>query len=259
MPTRPRARHRPALIAALLLIATTAPPVAATTRPIDERPSPTPLLGTVIALDPGHNGGNASHPEQISHMVWVGNMWNHCNRSGTATKAGYPEHRFDWLVTNLVKRRLEALGATVYLTRQSDDGVGPCVDVRSRLGGNVSASLEVSIHADGADSDFSGFSVMRPTHSAAFSTTVADRSAVLARAMRDGMASIGLPIADYYAVNGIKARTNLGTMNLSEVPIVLVECGNMKNASDAARMTSTTGRVRYANGIVAGIRRFLGR
>ena len=259
MPTPPRARHRSALVAALLLVATIAPPAAATTRPIDERPSPTPLLGTVIALDPGHNGGNASHPELISHMVWVGNMWNHCNRTGTATRSGYPEHRFDWLVTNLVKQRLEALGATVYLTRTTDDGVGPCVDVRSRLGGNVSASLEVSIHADGADADFFGFSIMKPTRAAAFSTAVADRSTILARAMRDGMASVGLPIANYYATNGIKSRTNLGTMNLSEVPIVLVECGNMKNAKDAARMTTSTGRARYADGIVAGIRRFLGR
>ena len=117
----------------------------------------------------------------------------------------------------------------------------------------------MSIHADGADSDFFGFSVMRPTRAAASSTAVADRSAILARAMRDGMAGVGLPIANYYATDGIKARSNLGTMNLSDVPIVLVECGNMKNGSDAARMTSSTGRVRYANGIVAGIRRFLGR
>ena len=258
MPTRPRAR-RAAFVAALLLALGAAAPAGAATRPMDERPSPTPLRGTVIALDPGHNGGNASHPERISHMVWVGNMWNHCNRTGTATKAGYPEHRFDWLVTQLVKQRLEALGATVYLTRQSDDGVGPCVDVRSRLGGNVSASLEVSIHADGADSDFSGFSIMKPARSAAFSPAIADRSSVLARAMRAGMTSVGLPIADYYATNGIKSRTNLGTMNLSEVPIVLVECGNMKNAKDAARMTTSSGRARYADGIVAGIRRFLGR
>ena len=73
------------------------------------------------------------------------------------------------------------------------------------------------------------------------------------------MTSVGLPIADYYATNGIKSRTNLGTMNLSEVPIVLVECGNMKNAKDAARMTTSSGRARYADGIVAGLRRFLGR
>jgi N-acetylmuramoyl-L-alanine amidase len=33
----------------------------------------------------------------------------------------------------------------------------------------------------------------------------------------------------------------------------------MKNYGDALRMTSTTGRDRYAAGLVAGIRRYLGR
>ena len=120
MPLPPARRQRLTLLAALVLAAAAVMPANAATRPIDERPSPTPLLGYIIAIDPGHNGGNASHPELISHMVWVGNMWNHCNRTGTGTKAGYPEHRFNWLVSNLVKTRLEALGARVVMTRQSD-------------------------------------------------------------------------------------------------------------------------------------------
>jgi N-acetylmuramoyl-L-alanine amidase len=60
-------------------------------------------------------------------------------------------------------------------------------------------------------------------------------------------------------VNGIKTRTDLGTLNMSDVPIVMVELGNMKNSADAARMTSSTGRDRYAAALVDGIRRFLGR
>ena len=54
-------------------------------------------------------------------------------------------------------------------------------------------------------------------------------------------------------------RTDLGTFNLSNVPVVMVETGNMKNASDAARMKSAAGRDQYARGLVAGIRAFLGR
>jgi N-acetylmuramoyl-L-alanine amidase len=46
---------------------------------------------------------------------------------------------------------------------------------------------------------------------------------------------------------------------MSDVPVVMVELGNMKNYGDALRMTSTTGRDRYAAGLVAGIRRYLGR
>ena len=40
--------------------------------------------------------------------------------------------------------------------------------------------------------------------------------------------------------------------------MVEVELGNMKNSSDARRMKSATGRDRYAKGLVAGIRVYLG-
>jgi N-acetylmuramoyl-L-alanine amidase len=36
----------------------------------------------------------------------------------------------------------------------------------------------------------------------------------------------------------------------------MVELGNMKNSGDAELMTTSTGRARYADGLVAGIRRF---
>jgi N-acetylmuramoyl-L-alanine amidase len=39
----------------------------------------------------------------------------------------------------------------------------------------------------------------------------------------------------------------------------MIELGNMKNSTDAARMSSRSGRNQYANGIVFGIRRFLGK
>ena len=77
--------------------------------------------------------------------------------------------------------------------------------------------------------------------------------------MRTGLVEAGLKIANYYATSGIKRRTDLGTLNMSDVPVVMVELGNMKNASDARRMTSPTGRAQYARGLVAGIRAYLGR
>jgi N-acetylmuramoyl-L-alanine amidase len=77
--------------------------------------------------------------------------------------------------------------------------------------------------------------------------------------MRAGLVDSGLKIANYYAKNGIKRRTDLGTLNLSNVPAVMVELGNMKNASDAKRMTTKSGRAQYALGLVAGIRAYLSR
>jgi N-acetylmuramoyl-L-alanine amidase len=218
-----------------------------------------PLAGIVVAVDPGHNGGNASHPSRIARRVWIGNRWKACNTVGTATRKGYPEHRFAYAVALRVKARLEALGATVRLTRSSDTGVGPCVDARGRFGAKVHAALTISIHADGSALAHRGFFVMKPGRVPGYTVDILARSARLALAMRGGLLSAGLPIANYYARHGIVSRTDLGTLNMSDVPVVMVELGNMKNAGDAARMTSATGRDRYAAGLVAGIRRYLGR
>lgn len=218
-----------------------------------------PLSGIVIAIDPGHNGGSTAHLATINRLVWIGNRWKPCNTVGTTTRSGYPEHRFNFLVALRVKARLEALGATVYLDRSTDTGVGPCVDVRGRFGAKVHARLTLSIHADGAASADRGFFVMRPGYVRGYTDDIMTASSRLATAVRGGLLSAGIPQANYYARNGIVTRTDLGTLNMSDVPVVMVETGNMKNAGDAARMTSTTGRDRYAMGLVAGIRAFLGK
>ena len=218
-----------------------------------------PLAGIVIAVDPGHNGGNATHRSQISRLVWSGTRWRPCSTVGTTTVSGYPEHRFNFAVALRVKARLQALGATVYLTRPSDTGVGPCVTTRGRFGTKMHAQLTVSIHADGSASTHRGFYVMKPGLVRGYTEAIIGRSARLARSVRAGLRAVGLPIANYYARNGLKTRTDFATFNLSDIPVVMVELGNMKNAGDARRMKSVTGRDRYAAGIVSGIRLYLGR
>jgi N-acetylmuramoyl-L-alanine amidase len=220
---------------------------------------PLPLSGIVIALDPGHNGGNASHASEIATPVWIGTMWKPCNKVGTSTPSGYPEHAFTFDVALRVKASLEYFGATVYMTRTTDTGVGPCVTVRGQFGAKVHAVVEVSIHGDGAAASNHGFFVMRPGNVAGWTDDIYAESGVLAVAMREGLKDAGLSVANYYATNGIKTRTDLGTLNCSDVPVVEIELGNMKNATDAARMTTRGGRTQYANGLVFGIRRYLGR
>lgn len=218
-----------------------------------------PLAGIVIAVDPGHNGGNAAHIRQISRLIWSGTRWRPCATVGTTTVDGYPEHRFNFAVARRVEARLEALGATVYLTRSSDTGVGPCADARGRFGTKMRAQLTVAIHADGSASSHRGFYVMRPGLVRGYTGEIVRRSATLAKAVRAGLLDAGLPIANYYTTTGIRTRTDFATFNLSDIPTVMVELGNMKNAGDARRMKSASGRDRYAAGIVAGIRTYLGK
>ena len=137
-------------------------PAPATPSPRPEPPDPAPPPpAPVVVLDPGHNGGNAAHPEIVNAQVPDGaGGTKPCNTTGTETDAGYPEHAFTWDVALRMRDRLTAAGVTVVLTRQDDAGVGPCVDVRGQLAGQVGAAAFVGIHGDGAAAGGRGFHVI---------------------------------------------------------------------------------------------------
>jgi len=219
-----------------------------------------PLAGRVIAIDPGHQLGNSRFPAQVSRRVWVG-LWKACNSTGTATSGGFPEATFTWRVSHRLADRLEALGATVRMTRttNSRDDWGPCVDERGRFGGKVGADIEVSVHGDGAAAGTHGFFVIRPGVRPGYTDDISGRSGVLARDVRAGLLGLGFGASTAYGGDGLDTRRDLGTLNMADVPTVMVELGNMRNAADARCMTSATCRDRYARGLVAGVRAYLSR
>jgi N-acetylmuramoyl-L-alanine amidase len=232
----------------------TTPPVTATTTagsPAADEPPPT------VVLDPGHNGGNAARPERINAPVPDGaGGTKPCNTTGTETNAGYPEHAFTWDVALRVRDRLEAAGVEVALTRPNDESVGPCVDARGRLAGMLGARAFVGIHGDGAAPGGRGFHVITSSLNPAGPAVAAD-SRSLAMALRDSMAQL-LPVSTYLGSNGLDARSDLAGLNLNAVPAVYVECGNMRNATDAALMSSPDGRQQIADRLAAGVLAFLG-
>jgi N-acetylmuramoyl-L-alanine amidase len=250
-------RRRLVAVAVALLVGST---LGASSHQASVAEAALPLEGIVIVLDPGHNGGNAANARRVARLVWTGTVWRACGTTGTRTVDGYAEHRFNWDVALRTRARLVALGATVHLTRPSNTGWGPCVDVRGRFGTRVGAHLTVSIHADGSASSNRGFYVMRPALIKGLTDDIYQRSAALATAIKTGLLDADFPLANYYAgPTGIRTRSDFATFNLSNIPVVMVELGNMKNAADARWMKSPTVRERYSLGLVLGIRGFLAR
>lgn len=211
-----------------------------------------------MVLDPGHNGGNASHPGEINKQVPAGRgQTKPCNTTGTSTDSGYPEHAFTWAVAQDVAAALRTRGVRVVFTRQDDTGVGPCVDERADIGNRAGAAAVVSIHADGADSSAAhGFHVSYSNPP--LNAEQGQPSISLAQDVRDAMRGTGLVTSTYLGSNGIYPRADLAGLNLSTRPAVLVECGNMRNPGEAAAMTTDAGRSRYAMAIAAGIEAYLG-
>src|SRR4029078_8986757 len=73
-----------------------------------------------------------------------------------------------------------------------------------------------------------------------------------------GLRGVHLRVATYIAGgDGLDFRSDLGTLNLSNVPTVMVELGNMRNPRDAKRMSSPAGRATYARGLAHAVRHFL--
>ncbi len=217
-----------------------------------------PVAGRTVVLDPGHNGGNAAHLEQITAQVPDGRGGaKACNTTGTAAASGYTEHEFTWDVTQRVREALSARGVRVILTRDDDTGVGPCVDRRAAIGNDAMADAVVSIHADGnTGADAHGFHIAYADPP--LNPVQAEAGVRLATALRDAMVDGGAVPATYVGSAGLDPRADLAGLNLAQRPSALVECGNMRSGIDAELIETPAGRARYAELIAAGIVAFLG-
>lgn len=209
-----------------------------------------PLAGVKILLDPGHNGA-ANQYEFNSRQVPDGRGgYKNCQTTGTATANGFPEHTFNWKVANFLKQKLEANGAIVKLTRDSDDGLGPCVDERGAMSKGM--DLVVSIHADGSqDTSFQGYFAI--TSSPPLNAAQGQPSVDLALDINKALGAAGFAPSNTDG-DQLSQRPDLAGLNFSQAPMVMMELGQMKNPEEAAVMESEAGQQRYAQALFEGIK-----
>lgn len=218
-----------------------------------------PLAGITVGIDPGHNGGNFAAPAYINQQIWNGRAWETCDTTGTATDSGYTEAQYNFSVATFLRADLRRDGAKVVMTRTSNRGVGPCVNRRSQIINGAHANVAIDIHADGAPAWGRGFAILEPIADGP-NNRVIGSSERLGRDLRSAfLAGTPMPVSNYDGVNGITQRNDLAGLNLTTVPKVLIECGNMRNATDAALLTSARFQRQAARAIETAIRRFLGK
>jgi N-acetylmuramoyl-L-alanine amidase len=237
------------------VVPTTVPTTPKTVKPTTKAVVP---AGRVVVIDPGHNGGNATHAAEINRLVPAGRgRTKPCNTTGTASQAGYPEHAFTWDVATRLRDILTARGVKVIMTRENNSGVGPCVDRRATIGNESGAQAVVSLHADGSTAAGAhGFHLAYS--SPPLNAAQGEPSMRLARSLRDAMVAKGLATSTYVGTNGLSPRDDLAGLNLTERPTVLVECGNMRDTADAATLASAAGKQKFAESIADGVLGFLG-
>jgi N-acetylmuramoyl-L-alanine amidase len=236
----------------------------------DEKPGPAPsgaaasapLKGKVVVIDPGHNPENFRHTADINKKVDIGTGRKECDTTGTSTNDGYTEAEFTLDVAHRLRALLEKQGATVKLTQDADRPFGPCIDERARIGNEAKADAVVSVHADGSGAGNRGFHVILPGEVRA---GAADTRAIVGPSRELGeriagnfVRATGSAPSNYVGDGtGLVTREDLGGLNLSTVPKVFIECGNMRDSKDAALLTSGAWRQKAARGISDGIVSFL--
>jgi len=223
------------------------------------RPSPVskPLAGKIIGIDPGHNGLNHTDPAFLNRLIWNGRERETCDTTGTQTAGGYSEALFNFNVAVYLRADLRRDGAKVVMTRQNNNGVGPCVDKRSQIINRAHADVAIDIHADGGPITGRGFTVLEPIADGPNDRVIGSSLRFGAEVHQAFIADTPFHISDYYGHDGYIRRDDLAGLNLTTVPKVLIECGNMPNAADAALLTSPKVQKEVARALEAAIIRFL--
>ena len=216
-----------------------------------------PLAGKVVAIDPGHNPNNWKHLAEIDKPVPAGGFLKACDTTGTESANGYTEAAFNFDVATRLAHILKTSGATVVLTRTAHTPWRPCINQRAAIGNRAHADAAISIHADGAPQDGRGFDVIYPPNTG-ITRRIATASKRLAVDVRNAYAAdTAMPPATYVGRDGLDIRTDLGGLNLSTVPKVFIETGNMHNPTDATLLESPSFRQRAANALAHGLEKFL--
>ncbi|MCE1174720.1 MAG: N-acetylmuramoyl-L-alanine amidase [Propionibacteriales bacterium] len=224
-------------------------------------PSPdAPLAGRTIVIDPGHTGGWTK--KWGYHKVPNGHGGTKaCNSSGTATNRGYAEHAYNFAQAQALATALRAQGATVLLTRTDDRTASNklCVNHRADLLNNTPADLLISLHADGnLGKKHRGFHVIVSTVMKG-GAGVISASKTLATDVRNALQTqTSMPRSNYIGHGtAYSFRSDLGTLNFARHPAVMIEMGNMRNATDARLFTSPSFRTQAAAAITSAVVTFL--
>jgi N-acetylmuramoyl-L-alanine amidase len=216
-----------------------------------------PLAGKVVGIDPGHDGRNKDDPAYIDRQIWNGRERENCDTTGTQTVSGYTEAQFNFNVATDLKADLIKDGAKVVMTRPSNNGVGPCVNRRAEIINRAAADVAIDIHADGGPAWGRGFTVLEPVadgvNDKVIKSSIQFGSDVRAALLK----YTSMPASDYYGHGGIIFRDDLAGLNLTTVPKILIECGNMTNSTDATLLTRPSFQQALALAFTAAIVEFL--
>jgi N-acetylmuramoyl-L-alanine amidase len=238
-----------ALARAGTVVSVVLPAAASATKPA-KKAKTTVKSGTyVVCIDPGHQSHTDSKTEAMGPGSPVRKPRITGGTTGVITAA--PEYETVLQIATNLKRRLEAAGVTVVMTRTTND-VNLSNAERAQMASAAGADLFVRLHADSStDGSLSGVSTLCPS-SSAWTLPIAERSRRAASMVQSGV------VKETRAVDrGIAERADLAGFNFSAVPAVLVAVGYPSNRVEDRLLVSPNYQDRVAQGLTDGILSYL--
>jgi N-acetylmuramoyl-L-alanine amidase len=207
-------------------------------------PTVTPFL---VVIDAGHQ----AHANNALEPVGPGSKKKRpkvtSGTSGVVTHAH--ESAINLRVALQLRDALVAAGVDVIMVRTIQK-----VDIpnsgRAKIANAAHADLLLRIHCDGAARSVHGFLTLVPARN----TWTRPISKASARAGADIQAAS--LAATGARDRGIDRRGDLSGFNWSQVPAVLVEMGNMKNAKEDRKLSAKAYEAKLVSGMVAGVQAF---
>lgn len=202
---------------------------------------PSALAGRTICLDPGH-------PSETS--------------AGTTGPSGVSENHINWVIAVKLKAALQAAGATVVMTKQSE---GETVTNRRRaeIANAAGADLMLRLHCDAASA--SGFAVYYPDRQGTKygvtgpSQSVINASRAAALPFYEGMKSALAGVLNGRGVHGDSATYIGGQQGaltgsiFAQVPVLTVEMVVLTNPRDEAFIRTAEGQQKMVEALRQGL------
>jgi N-acetylmuramoyl-L-alanine amidase len=241
----------------------TAPPSPAPSKSAEgasaSKPKPTPaasrspLSGRTIGLDPGHQAHADEALEPVSPGSKVMKAKTSSGTQGRYTRI--PEYVVNLQAALKLKAKLEALGAKVVMTRETND-----VDIsniaRAQIMNKAGVDCWLRIHANGnADTSVNGMFMLVPakgcldtSDSGVYGASVSLGKTLL----RDAAASSGAKGL------GLEPRSDQTGFNWSALPVCNIEMGYMTNKTEDYALTSGAYQDKIASGLAQGFVDYFG-
>jgi N-acetylmuramoyl-L-alanine amidase len=238
-----RAALRGCALAALVLLMALGAGMAEGWQWIEE---PTPagsmrLSGVKIGIDPGHQARANAQLERVSPNSDEMKPKVSSGTAGVKTRAS--EYQVNLDVSLQLRDALEALGCTVFMTRETND-----VDIsnqqRAVMMNDYGVDLVLRIHCNGSErSSANGIGLYVNATGAIAEDSLSAAKAILPHMIR----------ATGAREDGIFQRDTYTGLNWSTVPCILVEMGYMSNPEEDVKLSDPEYQAKLVSGMVEGI------